>query len=296
MRNAAEGLALQREVDKLARRKSRRERRFAVRGQGLLGLARLAVQQTGVARLEQRKPCLLEHPAKHAVIEIVATERRIAVGREHLEHAARQPQDRNVEGSSAEVEYGINAFGRVVQTVGDGGRRRLVQQAQHIQPGDSPRILGRLALRIVEVRRNGNHRAAQLAAERSLGPSAQGFQDFCRDLDRALHAGRGTQLHHAGRVDEVVGRVFDVVDIAQAATHEALDRDNRVLRIDRLMRLRGVADLAAAVSAVAHNRRQQHAPALVGQGHGDAVAHRRDKGVGRAQIDAHGEAMLVRRR
>ena len=47
-----------------------------------------------------------------------------------------QAQQRDVEGAAAEVVDGVEAFGAVVQPVGDGGRGRLADQAQHVQPGE----------------------------------------------------------------------------------------------------------------------------------------------------------------
>ncbi len=44
------------------------------------------------------------------------------------------------------------------------------------------------------------------------------------------------------RFDEAVGQRSEVVDVAQAAAHEALDRDDGVLRVDRLGCWRVVAD------------------------------------------------------
>ena len=62
----------------------------------------------------------------------------------------------------------------------------------------------------------------------------QDLQDFRGDLHRGFHAAGGADLHHAGRVDEVVGRVLEVRDVLHAAAHEALHRDDGVLRVDRL--------------------------------------------------------------
>ena len=57
---------------------------------------------------------------------------------------------------------------------------------------------------------------------------------------------------------------------------------------------RVVADLAAAAFQVAHGRRQDHAALVVGQALGHAVAHRGHQRVRGAEVDAHGDAALVR--
>jgi hypothetical protein len=65
------------------------QRRFAVVGQGLLRLARFHVEQPHVARVERRQVRFLERPAHQSLVEIVAAESGVAIGRKNLEDAAR---------------------------------------------------------------------------------------------------------------------------------------------------------------------------------------------------------------
>ena len=65
----------------------------------------------------------------------------------------------------------------VVQTVCERGACRLVDDAQDVQAGDTTRILGRLALGIVEVGGNRDDRVNDLHAQESLGIAAQLTQD-----------------------------------------------------------------------------------------------------------------------
>ncbi len=82
--------------------------------------------------------------------------------------------------------------------------------------------------------------------------------------------------------------------IGQAAAHEALDRGNRVLRIGGDGVLRRIANLATAAFQVAHHGRQDDTPFAVGQAFGHAMAHGGHQGVRGAQVNAHGNAALVR--
>ena len=132
-----------------------------------------------------------------------------------------------------------------------------LKQAQHVDAGQLRRILGGLALRVVEVGGHGDDGADQVVAQRIFGALAQGGQDLRRDFDRAFDAGDGFQLHHARRVLEIVGQVFRVGDVGQAAAHEALDGHDGVLRIGGLRGLGLVADVRMAVRQVAHDGRQQ---------------------------------------
>ena len=107
---------------------------------------------------------LLNQPAKYALVKVVAAQRRVTVGGQHLEHALGQFQDGNIKRAAAQVIHGIHTFRGVIQAVGNRCRSRFVQQTQHIQSGQFGGIFGGLALRIVKIRWHGNHRADQVAA------------------------------------------------------------------------------------------------------------------------------------
>jgi len=142
-----------------------------------VGLAAAHHQQAPILGRQRLQPGLLNSPAKNAVIEVVATERRIAAGRHHLENAGSQFQDRDIEGATTKVIDRVDAFRRVVQPVGNGRRGRLVEQAQDIKSGQARRILGRLALCVVEIGRHRDHRADQIAAERHLSARLEAAQN-----------------------------------------------------------------------------------------------------------------------
>ena len=91
-----------------------------------------------------------------ALVEILAAQEGIAVGRLDLEHAVADFQDRNVESAAAEIIDGDLAASLFVEPIGQCRRGRFVDDAQHIKPGDPPGILGGLALRIVEIGRHGD--------------------------------------------------------------------------------------------------------------------------------------------
>ena len=57
----------------------------------------------------------------------------------------------DVERATAEVVDRDHLVLLLVEAVRQRGRGRLVDDAQHLEPGDLARVLGRLALRVVEV-------------------------------------------------------------------------------------------------------------------------------------------------
>ncbi len=229
------------------------------------------------------------------MIPVVTAQRRVAVRREHLEDAARELQDRDVERAAAEIVDGVRALRRVVEAVGDRRRRRLVQEPQHGKPREFRGVLGRLPLRVVEIGRHRDDRAGELAREACLGANAQRAQDVRRNFDRAFHAGAGRELHHPRLVDEPVGKAPRIRKIGEATAHHPLHRDDGVMRIARLQGLRRVPDVDRLL-AVTDDRGQQRMAVLVRQHDGNAISHGRHERIGGAEIDADRELGLAARR
>ncbi len=98
-------------------------------------------------------------------VEVFAAEEGVAVGRLHLEHAVADLEHGNIEGAAAEVVDRDGLAFLLVEAVGERRRRRLVDDAQHLEPGDLAGVLGRLALGVVEIGRDGDHRLLDLLAE-----------------------------------------------------------------------------------------------------------------------------------
>src|ERR687891_356651 len=66
---------------------------------------------------------------------------------------------------SPEVEDEDRLVGLLVEPVRERGRGRLVDDAQDVESGDLAGVRGRLALRVVEVRGNGDDRVRDRLAE-----------------------------------------------------------------------------------------------------------------------------------
>ena len=119
---------------------------------------------------------LFRHPVDHPLVEIVAAQVRIAGSGADFEDSVADIEDRNIEGAAAEVEHQDRFVLLLVEAVGERCRRRLVDDAEHVQSGDLAGVLGRLPLRVVEVGRDGDHRVVDLLAQilgRVVGELAQ---------------------------------------------------------------------------------------------------------------------------
>ena len=117
-----------------------------------------------------------------AHVEVLAAEEGVAVGRLHLEDAVADLEDGDVEGAAAEVVDRDGLAFLLVEAVGERRRGRLVDDAQHFEAGDLAGVLGGLALGVVEVGGNGDHRLLDLVAEIGLGGLLHLLQDEGGDL------------------------------------------------------------------------------------------------------------------
>ena len=110
-----------------------------------------------------------EQPVDDALVEVVAAEVRVAVRGLDLEDAVAELEDRDVERAAAEVVDGDLLVLLLVEAVGERRRGRLVDDPLDVEAGDPAGVLGRLALRVVEVGRDGDDRLGDLLAEVRLG-------------------------------------------------------------------------------------------------------------------------------
>ncbi len=225
--------------------------RLRRRGQLFLGLLRRLLQALeGHLVLAQIDALLLAElvgePVDDALVEVVAAEVGVAIGGLHLEDAIAQLQHGDVKGAAAEVVDGDALVLLLVEAVGQRGRRRLVDDAQHLQPGDASGVAGGLALGVVEVGGDGDDGLLDVLAQVRLGVGAQLLQDHRADFRRAVllahHLDPGVAiggLHHLVG-DEALLAVH--IGIVELAAHEALDRVDGIFRVGDGLALGDFAD------------------------------------------------------
>ena len=121
-----------------------------------------------------------------ALVKVVAAQECIAAGGTHLKHTVTDIQDRDVEGAAAEVVDGDHLILLLVQPVRQRRGRRLIDDAQHLKSGDLTRILGGIALCVVEVGRYRDHGLCHRLTQVRLCVCADLGQDHGRDLGGAV--------------------------------------------------------------------------------------------------------------
>ena len=192
----------------------------------------------------------------------------VTAGGLDLDDALADLQQRHVERAAAEVEDqdGLLLLA-LVQAVGERGGGRLVDDAQHVQPGDLAGLLGGLALGVVEVGRDGDHRVGDRLAEVGLRVALE-------------------LLQHAG-ADLLRGVVLAVdVDLPARVAHVALDRADGPVDVGHGLTLGHLADEHLAVLGERDDAGRGARTLGVGDDLRLAAGQYGDDGVGGTEVDA----------
>jgi len=109
------------------------------------------------------------------IVDVVAAEVRVTVGRENLEDITiglwNELENGDVKGAATEIVDGDLAALLFVEAVGERRGSGLVDEAKNFEPGDFAGVLGGLALGIVEIGGDGDDGAIDSFAEMGLRPS-----------------------------------------------------------------------------------------------------------------------------
>src|SRR4029079_2926443 len=146
----------------------------------------------------------------------------------------------------------------LVETVGQRGRGRLVDDTHHFETRDFAGVFGRLALRVVEVSGNGDDSLINLLAEVIFGRLLHFLQDDCRNLRRTPILASCINSHIAAATGalNLVGNLFDFfADFVVTASHEPFYRINRVRGIRDRLAFGDLAYEAIAVFSEGNDRR-----------------------------------------
>ena len=233
---------------------------------------------------------LAGQPVDDNLVEVIAAQVGISVGGFHLDHTAAQFQDGDIEGTAAQViDRHLHILVHLVQTVGKGRGRRLVDDTFHVQTGNLASLFGGLTLRVGEVCRHGDHRLGHFLAEVLFRRLLHFLQHHGGNLLRRIETpvdvhprGIVVATHHLIRY---AGDLFAHLVIGLA--HEPLDREDGLFRVGDSLTLGRVTDFALATVGKSHDGRGG-ALTLVVDDNGRLVAfHDRHARIGGAQVDTN---------
>ena len=237
---------------------------------GLLGRLAQALHGHLVAREVDPVGVLeLRHqPVDDALVPVVAAQVVVTGGRLDLDHTVADLQQGHVERATTEVEDEdpLLLVG-LVQAVGQGRGRGLVDDARDVQARDLAGLLGGLPLGVVEVSRDRDHGVGDGLAEVGLRVA----------LELAQHAGADLLGSEALVVHgHAVGGV----------AHVALDRSDGAVRVGDGLALGDLTDEDLAVLGEGDHGGGR--PRTLGVGDHDGLARLEDgdAGVGGTEVDA----------
>ncbi|EAU48101.1 putative NAD-specific glutamate dehydrogenase encoded in antisense gene pair with dnaKJ [Salipiger bermudensis HTCC2601] len=184
-------------------------------------------------------------------VEVFTAEERVAVGRLHLEQAIVDLEDGDVEGAAAEVIHGDGLGLFLVETIGQRGRGRLVDDAQDFETGNLAGVLGGLTLGVVEIGRHGDDRLGHLFAEIAFGGFLHLAEDEGGNLRRRILFALGFHPRVAiAAVNDLVGHdalILGHLGVGGATADQALDGKDGGFGVGDGLALCGLADEAFIV-------------------------------------------------
>jgi len=180
---------------------------------------------------------LLRQPVNDALIEIIAAKMRIAVRAEHFEAVVADGKNRDIERAAAEIVDRHFLVFLLIQTIGQGGGGRFIDDAQDVKTGNFSRVLCSLPLRIVEIGGNRDHRLGDLSAEIGFRGFLHFLQDHRGDFRRSIGFAHHFDLTIAGTTFgyAIGNQLLFFRDLGVFPPHKAFDREDRIGGIgDRL--------------------------------------------------------------
>jgi hypothetical protein len=190
------------------------------------------------------------------VVEVLSTQMSVTCSRLDLEDTLLNGEERNIEGTTTEIEDEDVALanGLLVKTIGNGGSGGLVDDSENVETCDETGILGSLTLRVVEVGRDGNNGVVDSLTEVRLSSLTHLGEDHGRDLlgGEVLLLALELNLDDglATLVNDLEGEVLHIgldLRIGELATDQSLGVEDGVLGVHGDLVLGGITNQTLGV-------------------------------------------------
>ncbi|ABU78546.1 hypothetical protein ESA_03325 [Cronobacter sakazakii ATCC BAA-894] len=231
-----------------------------------------------------------------AAVEVFTTQVGITVGCQNFEGFFTVNfidfDDGDIERTTTQVVDRDGAVaGFFIKTVSQRSGGRFVDDTFYFQTRDTAGVFGRLALRVVEVSRNGNDRFSHRLAQVILGGFLHFFQHFRGDLRRrhflAFHIQPGVAVISGNdfvRHDRHVALNFFVLE---AAADQAFDRKQGVLRVSHCLTFSRLTYQSFTILSVCNDRRRGAIAFRIFQHASLSAIHNRYTRVGCTQVNTN---------
>src|SRR3954454_20329307 len=229
----------------------------------------------------------VDKPIHEALVDVVAAEVGVTVGGLDFDYAFPDFEDGDIERTAAKVVDRDRLVFAFVETIGKRGCRGLVDNALYFESGNLSCIFGCLPLRIIEVRRNGNHRFRDFLAEVVFRSLFQLLQNQRRNLGRRVFLALRQNGNVIALTDDLIGHHLDFfLDFVETASHEPLDGIDVVLGIVNRLPLGDLSDEPFAGLGETDYRRRSAPSFFVGYDLGLATFHNSNTGIGGSEVNS----------
>ena len=222
------------------------------------------------------------------LVEVVAAQVGIAVGGFHFKDAVADFEDGDIEGTAAQVVNCDRFILALVHTVCQSSGGGFVDDAFHIQTGDSAGIFGCLTLGVIEVCGDRDDGFRDLFAEERFRIGFELLQDHSGDFGRSVHF---AACHDAGiavlAFHHFIGGAFQLVlHFVEFSAHEALHGENGVLGVGDSLAFGSLTHEAFAVFRECHNGGRGVGAFRIGDDLECVAVHHSHTAVGRTEVDS----------
>ncbi len=207
----------------------------------------------------------------------------ITVSGFYLKHAVAEFQYGDIECTATKVKYSdlliVLAF---VQAISQGCGRRLVHNPANRQPSDFTGFFGSLALGIIEVGRNGDHRFRYLMTEVIFSRFFHFLKHHGADLLGSVQP--AIYVNTNGIIVTFYHLIAPVADLfgylVKTTAHKSLYRSDGIVGVGNGLALGRVTHLTFTVFQKSHYRRGGTASLVIGYHHRFAAFHNGHAAVG----------------
>ena len=236
--------------------------------------------------------CKLDRQPLHdAGVKVLAAEEGVSTRRKDVKDAFADLQRGDIKGSAAKVVDRDPLVEILAIAVRQRRGGRLVDDPKDLETGNLARILGRLALVVVEVGRHGYDGLGHLLAQKLLRDETHLLQNHRGDFRDGVGLVAHSNAHILMRpLHNFVGRGLHGVDHrrrAPLAPNQPLGRVDGMTRIGDRLPPGELSDEPAAALADGHRAWRGLVASLVGENLGRPINYDRDTGVRGAEIDAY---------
>jgi hypothetical protein len=189
--------------------------------------------------------------SNQSVVEVLTTQVSVTSSGLDLKDTLLNGKERNIESTTTEIEdENVSlTLDLLVQTVGDSGSGRLVDDSEDVEASDETRVLGSLSLGVVEVGWDSDDGVLNLGAEISLRGLSHLDKNHRRDFLWGELLGLALEFYLnyglAGLVDDLECEVLHIslnVRIAELSADKSLSVEDSVVRVHGNLVLCGISN------------------------------------------------------